>query len=427
MTLPAAVRRTGGRRALMGASAAALLAVSLAGPATAGTGTAPPVTPLCAWGERVSADSANVFFPDSAASYWVLPFTVQDGLRIRLSGRYPDSRYASFGMYKDGGGLFTVNGVPSALTDYQIGPRAGSVNPWRRPAAPGGRYTITAREDVGPGQANTLPLAPAGTADGSTGYLVFRVYAPAGGDFRRVPLPAVTFDRNGVSRTVPPCRHVGDVPTPAGAPPRSTADSGKVPFARPAAGQGRYPNADSAYLAALYTPAADHDVVVIRGKAPRSSSGQHPSPWPATGKDMRYWSVCTNLNTEQRPVVVNRTLRGTTDYGCRDDDQTKLDSAGRYTYIIGTEHQRAAIEKIPGATFLPFSRSHPRTQHVILLRNMLVNPGFAQAVQNVPDSDPASAAAVMGPYYPAAVSCPLRTVTRTGPESCFRRARTHRG
>ena len=169
-------------------AAAALTAAALAGPALDAPAWAQPatapVTPSCAWTAH-SAASDNVLAPDSAATYYLLPFTAQAGLRIRLSGRYPDARYASLQAYDAGGSLFTVNGVSSALTDYQIQPERGSVNPWqprawpgrRRPA--GGRFTVTLRSDVSSGQVNTLPLAPAGTAAGTEGYLVYRVYLPA--------------------------------------------------------------------------------------------------------------------------------------------------------------------------------------------------------------------------------------------------------
>jgi hypothetical protein len=130
------------------------------------------VTPACAWYE-FSATTLNEGGQDSAATYWLLPYTVQDGLQIRLDGRYPDSRYASLQAYGSTGGLFTVNGVSSALTDYQIQPAPGSVNPWqpagRHPWRGAGAFTVALQPDVTPGQANTLPLAPAGTAPGTAG------------------------------------------------------------------------------------------------------------------------------------------------------------------------------------------------------------------------------------------------------------------
>ncbi|HEX9354686.1 MAG TPA: hypothetical protein VF933_12840, partial [Streptosporangiaceae bacterium] len=81
-------------------------------------------------------------------------------------------------MYQPGGGLFTTNGVSSALTDYLIQPDPGSVNPWQQWAQPGGSFTVTVRPDVAPGEANTLPLAPAGVTSG-TGHILYRVYLPA--------------------------------------------------------------------------------------------------------------------------------------------------------------------------------------------------------------------------------------------------------
>jgi hypothetical protein len=104
----------------------------------------------------------------------------------------------------------------------------------------------------------------------------------------------------------------------------------------------------------------------------------------------------------------------------RNDEQTVLDRDGHYTYVVGTEAQRAAIERIPGVTFLPFSADQPTTQHLILLRNMVVDPDFAEAIQNVPaGQDPAVAAGVMGPYYPRAATCPLATAAAAGPAACL--------
>lgn len=60
------------------------------------------MTPACAWHE-FSVTTTNVFAPDSAATYWLLLFTVQDGLQITLNGRYPDSRYASVQNYDEVG------------------------------------------------------------------------------------------------------------------------------------------------------------------------------------------------------------------------------------------------------------------------------------------------------------------------------------
>ncbi|MFD1544759.1 hypothetical protein [Nonomuraea guangzhouensis] len=398
--------------------AAATLLVTSPQHAAAAT---PPVTPDCAWEVKVSADTRNVFYPDSAATYWVLPFTVQEGLRITLAGQYPDSRYASIQVYKEGGGLFETNGVPSSLTDHRIQPDTGNVNPWQQQASPGGHFTLTVAADAAPGQVNTLPLAPSGTPEGAKGNIVYRVYLPADGDFSQVRLPAVTFERDGVTQPVPTC----DDPQPTTssvAPPAKSMAAAAPAFARADLADrptGGFPNGDSAYLYADVTPPVGRQVVVIRGKAPHNAQGSHPAPWPAAGKDVRYWSMCTNLTLPPYQVVVNPLPDGTSDYGCRADDHTGLDSDGRYSYVVGAESQRQAIEQVPGVTFLPFSTARPAATHRIILRNMVVDAGFAEAVQNVPeDGDPASAAAVMGEYYPVTKVCSLAALTSEGPADC---------
>jgi hypothetical protein len=390
-----------------------------------------PVTPACAWNEA-AAWTSNTAAPDSSAVYWVLPFTVQDGLQISLAGRFPDARFASFQVYKTGGGDFTTNGVSDALTDYQIQPDRGSVNPWQHRHQAGGKFTVTVQPDAAPGEANTLPLAPAGVTSG-TEALIYRVYLPVHDDFAKVPLPVVTFTLNGVSAQVPACpapaatasspsTAASPAVTSAAATPSATtaAAAGSVEFARAAGGSAGYPNADSGYLTAAVTPPANGDVVVIQGKAPVASSGNQPSPWPGRGVDVRYWSLCNYVSVTGSPLVVNDLPDGQVDYGCRNDEQTSLSRNGYYTYVVGTESQRAAIDKIRGATFVPFSTAQPTTTHLLVLRNMLANPDFAEAIQNVPaGGGAASAAQVMGQYYPQAAVCSLATLARGGVSACL--------
>jgi hypothetical protein len=111
------------------------------------------------------------------------------------------------------------------------------------------------------------------------------------------------------------------------------------------------------------------------------------------------------LGTAHLPTVVNRLSSGQTDYGCRADDATVRNVAGDYyTYVIGAESQRAAIDRVPGVTFLPFATDRTTPVYVLLLRDTLVNPAFAHSTANVTQTgDPAAAAAVMGAYYPRIV------------------------
>ncbi|MCW5889433.1 MAG: hypothetical protein KIT14_02660 [bacterium] len=458
-------------------TAGRLTLVALA--ALAGTVRAEILIPPCDWPFLVAPGANNVFYPDSIASYWVMPFTVQDGLRIEISGVYADARYASLNVYTDkpsSGSPFVANGVGSSLADYQFMPDPGSVNPWQEPAAPGGRFTVTLRQDAASGQPNTMPLSPVGTPEGNPGWVIYRIYLPAGGatgadysDFSRIPLPRVRFHRGGESREVPACRATPASATPAdvavlarlgsaadagggadrggsgvGAGPGGGATTARLDRADTLPGErwfyrppneesvGGFPNADSAYVGATgIVPPPERDVIVIRGKAPRQPPGLHPAPWPAPGRwDVRYWSMCTYTffslgpSGELRltfPLVANRLPDGSVDYGCRHDDITPLDADGFYTYVVGTESQRARIERIAGATFLPFSADLPATPHSLYFRNMVPADGFEQGCQYVPyERNPDAAAAVMGPYYPRSRVCGLANLVQNGAVACLR-------
>jgi hypothetical protein len=400
------------------------------GPTNSGQTGAQP----CAWPREVDAISDNILIVDSGAAYWLDTFEVAPGLQIVLSGTFPDARYASLAVYtQPASSPFTVNGVDSSLTDYQIAPDKGSVNPWQQQAAPGGHYTVTLREDVAPGQPNTIPIAPAGITSGQ-GIIVYRVYLPAGGDISKVVPPTVTLEPSGGQPEVlAPCTGssspgaiaqssssaatAAPTATPA---PSPTAQPAQLQFFKSSI-QSLGPNADTPYVLAYLTPPGPGDVVVIRGRAPTHASGDQPSPWPADGEDVRYWSLCSALLTGVIPTVMNLTPSGGIDPGCRADDQVKLDAASDYAFVLGTEAQRATIEGVADATFLPFSAAQPTTTHFLAFRYMLVDPGFANSPGNVvQDNDPAATAAVMGPYYPQATVCRLSALVASGVSGCTR-------
>jgi hypothetical protein len=403
-------------------------------------------TPSCAWPIAVNADTLsanselNIHNPDTASAYWLMAYTVEDGMRLTLRGHFPDSRYMSLEVYTSDGLPFSTNGVSSALADDQIAPDPGSVNPWQHEAEPGGSFTVTLEADVSPGQANVLPLAPAGTPAGTAGLIFLRVYVPAYGNPQQVPLPAVTVTLDGASRQLPACPassalnspaaaqvlHVLGLSLPAsGSTPTNAAPAGLspgeiVPFALGSAATGSTPDSDTRYLSAVVGPPRDGDVLVIRAKAPTVPTGPAPVPWPALGADLRYWSICNDLLASPTPVVVNHLPHDKVDLGCRYDRQVALDRQGYYTIVVGTEAQRAAIERIPGATFIPRSLADPGQPDKIYLRNMLPNPAFAEAIQNVPaNGNPASAATVMGPYYPRLGFCSLKILAASGPGACL--------
>ncbi|GAA2734400.1 hypothetical protein [Streptomyces nogalater] len=408
---------------------AAALALSAAGPTAAASSVAAPAptVPACAW-EPLGYQTSNVAYPDTNARYWLLRYTVREGLTIRLDGRFPDARYASVATYDARRSSFTgPGGTPSALTDHQLLPDRGSRNPYREPARPGGKFTVTVAEAPAD-RPNALPLAPAGTPEGAEGTVVYRIYLPHGG-FR---LPKVTFVQGGHRVRVATCADAlspgastaGASTGPSvGAPSGTASPAGEGTPPRPAfsrsGGDGLYPNPDNAYLSTGFEAPPAGQVLVVRGKAPTATAGDRARPWPAGSARVRYWSMCDNLWWGPGEVVANPLPGGGVDPGCRADFDTRLSSDGTYTYAVGTEDQRAAVERVPGVTFLPLSSATPTARHLLILRNMVAAPGFAEAIQRVPvGSGPARTAEVMGAYYPEAAYCDLGALARSGPDAC---------
>ncbi len=444
---------------------AAAVAVGVAGAAES-----PPspesIFPVCVWGanggEVVNTDTElihpalNALEPDNSASYWLLTYTYEPGETITFNGTYPDSRFQSFQVGTE------------VLTDYQISPDPGSTDPFRPGSGAahsghaGRHYTVTLSSDAQPGETNTLPLAPPGQEPGATVTMTMRDYLQKGGVWA-VPAPSVTFNYEGVSKTVPACSReqmaypgsttadasaastqpaaavTGDAPPSRGSASASSSELASSSVAAESAAQsstsaqsstdttsgspglinvpfyatapsGPAGNQDTQYLAASVVPPTNGEVLVVKGKVPTTTHGDTAQPWPAPGVDLRYWSLCAY--TTAGATVVNHLAAkqlwgGPVDWGCRNSDQTNVSSDGEYTFVVGTEAQRAAIEKIPDVTFLPFSQAFPAEVTPLLIRNQLPSASFAQVIGTWPTAKtqtPAETAPLdeqaMGDYYP---------------------------
>jgi hypothetical protein len=432
------------------------LAVGLFASLPAAATAAPPSGqfPYCSWWLETTPSTANVAFPDAAATYWTTPYLATDGLSIEVDGTFPDARYMSFNTYDDAFGSFTTNGVSSGIADYLIDPASGAINPFQVTGDPGGAFGLTLSGSPQAGQSNTLPLAPSGEAAGQLGapmgYLVYRTYLPTGGN-GTVDLPTLTLVDDGGRVALPRCppatgriaasatnaKAVGkavralakrlDVePTPAAhaalkaighklqggssgtSPCRGSACPPAMQFFRATASTTNafFPNVDNAYVSALFRPRPGK-VIVVRGAGATVPAGTSPVPWPQPSLQLRYWSLCNNIYRKPWPVVANPEPGGGVDYGCAYDDETTLDADGNYAFVVASERQRAAV-KAAGGTFVPLSATQPKARQLLILRNMLPNDDFTFAVQDAPQNgDPASAAQAMADFYPRAYRCTL--------------------
>ena len=141
-------------------------------------------------------------------------------------------------------------------------------------------------------------------------------------------------------------------------------------------------NIHNAYL---YAPIAKDNglVLVTRFRAP-TFPNTRPAPPLMPGGQLRYFSMCQNESQTQRFIA------------CRTDDQTTVNGDGFLNYVVSTPGQRPANATAAcGMTWLPWG---PQSGGVLIYRNMLPDPSFAQAVQRVPAQGLEKQ--VMGDYFP---------------------------
>ncbi|GAC1321207.1 MAG: hypothetical protein NVSMB25_14610 [Thermoleophilaceae bacterium] len=380
---------------------------------------------------RLEPSTTNALLLDTHAVYWVVGYQGIPGTRMRITGEFPHSRYASFNAYDP-------EARPAdALTDRGIVPAPGSVNPFL-PGAPrnGSARSYTAFIEFGPRPADPAPntLYTGRAADGSVNYagsLWYRVYLPdhgrdqAGG----VGLPRVSVESTlapGSPLTPDACGHVqaptanavnqaiadsngGPVPDLTGGgypgrnPPRWTLyttlsesiqdilldnrQGDQLGPSRPALphGGGFFSNRDIAYV---YAPASRGfgDLIVIHARAPSFPDTRAPAPSMPAGKQLRYFSLCQYDPLSQRVV------------DCRSDDELAIDSRGDYTLVVSTPAARPRNARPEcGVAWLAWG---PQSQGLLIYRQMLAEPSLPQAIAGIPSRGEEQR--VMGPYYPAA-------------------------
>jgi hypothetical protein len=394
----------------------------------------------CAWEARFDPALVNTAYPDQFANYWILALPAVPGSSLTIRGLYPHARYMSFVSYATT--LQSADGLP----DVAIEPDPGSDNPFRAGHArntpdPMRRYTVTVRY-LKPGKAvpavrqtNTLYTASAdGSKRGHAYTVIYRVYRPDAAHADDITggagLPSVTYNAPGGTSIefpvcpypeVPPTGVNGTVANAGG----SNSGNGTIQhpgfnppvwhkfqnFARslsqgatengywgttfsdalkPAADAlprgGFADNPDNNYIFTLLSH-GHGQIAVFRAKLPTT-----PDTFPDTavmpaGTQLRYWSMCSNDGPSQRF------------YGCVMDDgvATTLAVDGTYTIVVSTPPDRPAsvADGSCSCVWLPWG---PGASVAMIMRNMLPDPSFTNAIQNARFG---SEQQDLGSYYPA--------------------------
>jgi hypothetical protein len=153
-------------------------------------------TPLpCSWPVASTGSGiTNVAFPDTDATYWVMPVDTRRWSAMIVNGQYPESRFFSFVTY------FETGGAVDSIVDANIAPDPGSTNPFMPgPTSDPRNYTVTIDGNVND-SGNHIHWG-----DTELAYVVYRIYVADKSFGRRagVPLPEVALvDSDGNSHPI---------------------------------------------------------------------------------------------------------------------------------------------------------------------------------------------------------------------------------
>jgi len=424
---------------------------------TAPSGALSPVFPFCSWWIETSTTSTNIAFPDTNAAYWTTPFSLTGG-DVTITGDYIDARYFSIQVYNQQGQLSDGS---TSLADYEIAPLAGSTNPWSTgiyPADTPQAFQVTVSSNSAAGS-NVLSMPDTGTI----GFVMLRVYIPDALPFPQpifntsqapapsIPdafsliaghLPLISVSTPNGAADLPTCSSTQGAalthPSLTGATGSpftgltalrgETSSAPRLKFFRTASSTTPYPNAESAYAAAVYK-VRPGEAVIVRAELPTtpwntpgtSWQGSNPVQWPLNGDSntfqLRYLSFCSYLDKPPYPVV-------SVDDGCATDTQirTAMDGDPSSIAIVTRPKERPTVEEV-GSNFIWLPASNSRADQVFAIRNMLASTSFAQSVTRVPapeegSVDPALTQSVMGDYYPIAYRCNIKVLKKVGPIKC---------
>ena len=127
-------------------------------------------------------------------------------------------------------------------------------------------------------------------------------------------------------------------------------------------------------------------ILIVTGKAPR------------VRQDVRYWSLCQNVNKSPLPVI-----------DCVSDKDVTL-TGGRFTIAVVTPQQVPVADraKYKGVTFIDWGDVNDQggqEDALLLFRNILPKPSFTQSVASVAFNQPATS--TMGEYAPIIEQVPV--------------------
>jgi hypothetical protein len=390
---------------------------------------------------------ANLY-PDPNSSYWIGQFALPEGATLILKGRFPHCRYTELALYRpDPLGSFTA--TPEALTDDEIEPDEGSVNPFvpgNSRLAENRSYTIRVVAKDAP--ADDKDREPNTLYAGTQGLLqmCLRVYLPdigrdATGDVglpgyegiaaNGTPLPAeevlaqwnqpmsegiksgMTLDQWKQLREAPdndPAMKPESIPSRE-PPVLERFFNSKYNFVgvfKPPEVRAKIPHqvetgfggSSNITYVLSWVSRAFGEVLVLRGKLPKYpdtfAGGSGKGLETMTDWEARYWSL----------VICEAPPSGLSNDGLS-DFQVPLDEEGNYTIVLSREEDRPAnATEDNGVAWMEWSSrgeglddpSNRPDFGMLVFRYQHTNPEWQQSPTKV--AEPGTETEVMGPYCP---------------------------
>ena len=397
--------------------------------------------------------------PDTNVVYYYSRFQLPAGATVTLHGQFPHSRFMSFTSYK------TVGGEPgiaaSAMSDFEISPDAGSVNPYlpgESRKAKHRSFTLTISGQTPPAEPapNTLYVGQEGhTEETQQVELVERIYrndknlATNGG----VPLPAPTYnpteggpvaDEAGVCSALSVVSGAENiVTTKIGVPSatyvklRSELPGTKEPATHPATNPirwerffnsgylvapfyrgtalegligglnseskpGFYPTPANAYISAyasrLFGPNAEgHNILVLHAKMPTHPTTYNNDKVNNSGGTQLRYWSISNYTAISKNTLLEA---GSTSLF---DEQVPTNIHDEYTIVVSLPEDRPKNAKAGcGVAWMDWGNAGDKEGRpdldLLTIRNQLSSPSFEQSIEKV--MHPGEEEAVMGSYYP---------------------------
>ncbi|MDE2372110.1 MAG: hypothetical protein KGN16_24280 [Burkholderiales bacterium] len=430
----------------LGSTAFAADPVPMSGPKQTVDNTQPgvPGVRTCFWasGPYSGDPYLNIAWPDTNTYYWGAKFTMPEGSKLRIEGQFAHARYTSYTSYDD-------RGQPvETLADYLITPLPGNVNPARDGAdrrAPRRSYAIdvlaggerdTGRAEGYYVEGATSRVIHAPMNGGTQQVLLLRTYTPDRGTSITggvpLPVPVLTLADGSVVRGAAACkalqtnqllkvqadafgmpvaryRELLTLPGKPDTHPATRPSTWYAQFDRKqfegiftgAVGnferksEGFYPTVDNQYIRTFINRKFG-PVYVLRGTLPTTPRTMDGEPrMEVRGKDMRYWSICSQHGAANTTVVK-----------CLNDEEVVTDKNRHYVIAFSraADRPRTAFAEC-GINWLPIPDDgdgmFDPDQGNILMRNMLARPDFEHAIQRVKKTG--EERAVMGDYLPAGI------------------------